>query len=496
MLTDALLVNNMLAAHRRQRSSTSRLPPYRNTSIIEDEEGVFWHLTDWHVNEFQPTRANPCDYCRSSMAAAKEICRLPPAGSFGHANCDATPAFWSEAVKMMLRVAPAPDFLLSGGDWIGNVGKAFEGRGSVRSAAVLLATMLHQAFPQVPTLHTIGNHDTVPYYSVADAWREWEEAWRADPRLGGAYVRTQFPDDALQLWQRGGYYARVLREARGGSRRLFGISLNTNDIALTGGYKQLTWLAKTLAALRHTGAAAILLGHIPPGPSHFELDSICLPGHYYQRAGGACWARDGQRRLLRILARFSDVVPASYFGHHHTDSVRLISDPVRTEAPQTDSGPAHRMRHVAYLTPSLTPRNPPHSPTIRLYRYSRVTGRAIDYRDFRVEDLAKANARGYADWAETPTQLNTPPLNLSSLHPAEWHRALTALLAADHSPLATEELRPTDPFLRWVTPSRCSLQAYVASGRPEVPSLRKCKLAHLCAALFIEDEPYAKCIGH
>ena len=47
------------------------------------------------------------------------------------------------------------------------------------------------------------------------------------------------------------------------------------------------------------------MGHIPPGPSHCELDSICLPGHYYQRAGGACWRRDAQARLVEGDAKVS-----------------------------------------------------------------------------------------------------------------------------------------------------------------------------------------------
>ena len=147
-----------------------------------------------------------------------------------------------------------------------------------------------------------------------------------------------------------------------------------------------------------------------------------------------------------------------------------------------------------YLTPSLTPRNPPHPPSLRLYRYSRTNGAPLDFADYTL-DLAKANARGEAEWREAPSALHTHPLNLSALTPSEWARGLRSMLRADHRPASAAELDAADPFLHWVSAERCTREAYVGSGRPGVPPLRKCKLAHLCASLHIDDEGYAECIG-
>jgi len=278
------------------------------------------------------------------------------------------------------------------------------------------------------------------------------------------------------------------------------------------------------------GDVAILLGHIPPGPSHFELDSICARGHYYQRAGGACWDTHAQRTLARLLAHFSDVVPASYFGHHHTASVRVLRDDETDHAqhdassravaasadyegdPGTDadadigsastaSAPAASAsaRHVMYLSPSLTPRNPMHDPTVRLYRYNRRTGTPIDFVDYSF-NVTRANAAfergrsGVPAWTEQ-SALRTAALNLSSLSPAAWHHALSRMLRYDHHPRSDRELSADDPFLKWVSAERCALEAYVDSGSPQVPHLRKCKLAHLCAALQLADRQYARCIG-
>ena len=130
-----------------------------------------------------------------------------------------------------------------------------------------------------PVLHAIGNHDTWPYYSLASTWREWERGWTAE--LGREYLERQFPGRSLAEWRGGGYYSRRL----GASLRL--VVLNTNQLALTDGTAQLDWLEAELVAARRARQRVLLLGHIPPGPSHYELDSICAAGHFYQRAGAA-----------------------------------------------------------------------------------------------------------------------------------------------------------------------------------------------------------------
>ena len=186
----------------------------------------------------------------------------------------------------MTREAPEPDFIFAGGDWIGHVPQSRDGPGAVRSAALLLASMLHTAFPSVPVMHAVGNHDTTPYYSRAPAWRNWEAAWRAEPTLGDAYVQRHFPNtESLTTFQQGGYYVRPLwprphqypakgleegqlaettDEGGGGdgaqiaAPTVWGLTLNTNDLAIAGGgSEQLRWLAKSLTAIRARGDVAI-----------------------------------------------------------------------------------------------------------------------------------------------------------------------------------------------------------------------------------------------
>ena len=210
--------------------------------------GTFWHVTDWHVNEFQPPDANADDMCRTVAASAS----TEQPGSFGHPECDPTPAGWRAALAEMRRLQPAPDFIYAGGDWFGHVAKEHDTERAVRSSALMIARLVEQSFPGTPVLHAIGNHDTWPYYSQASTWLSMEADWAQ--ALGDAYVARSFPGAALASWRRGGYFARRVTPS------LQAVVLNTNDLALGGGAEQLAWLESELAAARRRGGRVLLSG--------------------------------------------------------------------------------------------------------------------------------------------------------------------------------------------------------------------------------------------
>ena len=165
--------------------------------------------------------------CRSSLAGT--TCK-ERAGPFGHPDCDPSRASWEEALVMMKRVQPAPDFIMAGGDWIGHISEQRMGAQAVLSSAVLLVQLLTTHFSNVVTMHTVGNHDTWPYYSLAPAFASWDRAFLRSQ--GSEWMGVHFPEGARADWQQHGYYARRL------SSRLWAISLNTNELAKTDGIPQ------------------------------------------------------------------------------------------------------------------------------------------------------------------------------------------------------------------------------------------------------------------
>ena len=146
-----------------------------------------------------------------------------------------------------------------------------------------------------------------------------------------------------------------------------------------------------------------------------------------------------------------------------------------------------------YLSPALTPRNPTHDPTVRLYHYDRRTGAILNFSDYSY-DLRQANAEGSIRW-RAESALRSAPLNLSTLSATAWREAVGRMLAADHEPTSSREILPSDPFLEWMTPEQCRREVYIDSGDSRVPPLRRCKLAILCSMLHLEDAPYARCLG-
>mmetsp|Transcript_24685 Transcript_24685/g.56198 ORF Transcript_24685/g.56198 Transcript_24685/m.56198 type:complete len:243 (+) Transcript_24685:1011-1739(+) len=115
-------------------------------------------------------------------------------------------------------------------------------------------------------------------------------------------------------------------------------------------------LDSTLAKARSLGVDVFILGHIAPGASHIDWNSMAALGW----AGGG-WTDYSQRRFYRTVRSYADVVRGQFFGHLHTGSIRLLN--------QGTLGTQGALPRVIYLSPSLTPRNPtPHMPAVRLYR--------------------------------------------------------------------------------------------------------------------------------
>lgn len=93
---------------------------------------------------------------------------------------------------------------------------------------------------------------------------------------------------------------------------------------------------------------------------------------------------------MRALAGFhGDPIVASFYGHQHFATYRVIADP--------GAEPTAATAHVGFVTGSLTPR-PNANPSTTEYTYlPRAPFTVLDRTAYYL-DLADANARGRAEW--------------------------------------------------------------------------------------------------
>eukprot|EP00967_Tisochrysis_lutea_P121289 scaffold199704_cov28-Tisochrysis_lutea.AAC.2 len=346
-----------LAARRAQEAgSTARAPPPPPPLLH------MWHVADWHLNLWHEVRGDVVDMCRSTTP---DSTRWPRAA--GHWNCDPSRSLAAAAVRRMAALDPAPAAILLGGDSFGHVPPAKEALDALLASHRAMHKLLSDAFPQVPILPVIGNHDTWPYFSTdARAQQELAHIW--GPRLSS--------EASISLRERG-YYRETLRTDGNGQplrEPLVVICLETNALALPdtgvgGGHddggkmspaarEQLHWLDESLLSLPNH--SALIFGHIAPGASHVDFDSMAALGW----EGGGLRA-EAQATLYDLLRRHRHVIIALLFGHLHTPSVRLLTRPKEL----TGDMP------VAYLSPSLTMRNPtPHEGAVRRYTLQSTAG--------------------------------------------------------------------------------------------------------------------------
>lgn len=423
-----------------------------------------WHLTDVHLNLWHDSKGDVRDMCRS---AAPTPDRQP--GRFGHFNCDPTPnGVLKLALARMKEVEPRPLAILLGGDDMGHVPARYENAEAAVKSQQAVAAALGAAFPGVPVLPTLGNHDTWPYFRTGIG------AVSARAELARLYGAHLGPMQRRQLSSRGYYVHRL-------TSRMWVAVLETNMLALpdgaADGEKQLAWLERKTDEARQAGASIVVLGHIAPGASHIDWDSMAASGW----SGGGMTAA-AQERLYALLrsGTTAGVAPshpivALLFGHLHTGSVRLL--PPTAAVSQTGQMDESAVWPVPlmYLSPSLTPRNPtPHRPAVRLYEFregqAKVPAELYDITELTF-DLDGSNAARRPEWTETTLRKTH---NLTSLSYESW-RAWARQLQVDDA-----------AFVRHVSAQRCADEIDSDYGM--------CKASYLCAVLEPEASPYAACL--
>lgn len=329
----------------------------------DSDVGVFWHFTDTHLYpQYKKGSSATVGFCRTLIGFA---------GKYGNYDCDSPVILMNLAVNALINKTVEPDFILYGGDHVAIFDTSVNKKTVIERLNNITnyLTIVKQTHPKTKIFPVLGNHDVYPHFQF--------------PEKGPFYVYTH----VSQIWSRfvseesvktlnhSAYYTELI------SPGLRLVALNTNilyaeNLKVSTRIKdpagQFAWLRDVLENSRKNNERVIITSHVPPGlgdTSHAK-----------------CYHDEFSTRFVEALDGYNDVIVASFFGHNHLESLRIIRDLDGENS------------HVAFLTSSVTPKYNV-NPSITLYKYKKTYPFTIlDRIPYYIDLAATDKAGGEPQW--------------------------------------------------------------------------------------------------
>ncbi|CAL8136061.1 unnamed protein product [Orchesella dallaii] len=271
----------------------------------------------------------------------------------------------------------------------------------------------------------------------------------------------------------GGYYA-IEQKNRKLRLLILNTSLYTKKIWITGASEedpagQFEWLKNMLEKAKKMKETVFIIGHIPPGKMERYMSS---------RFGYHAYADQFNKRYLKLVRDYHDVIAGQFFGHFHSDSFRIFYEKLdKTKGKFLERDPISYL----FIAPAVSPRKSmfadeigPNNPGLRLYQFNTTSGQIYDYSQYYL-NLTEANVRDRAEWKILYNLTNYYQLNNVS--------------AASLSDLAFSFLKETgtDMFFKYY---------HANSVGYEDPRNCKdlCRRTHFCVITNVDYQDYERCI--
>lgn len=407
--------------------------------------GRFWHVTDLHWDPTYDMGNSPDKVCASSGNRPASS-----AGIFGDYICDSPWVLINSSLSAMKAIYPDPDFIVWTGDDTPHVPNEQLGEEAVLGIINNLTYIIKLLFPNTKVYSALGNHDFHPksqlpgafhniYNTTSELWKDWLEPESQNTfRKGGFYTE--------KLLNRSGYRMLVLN-----TNLYYDQNKVTQDMEDPGG--QFTWADQVLTEAANNNEKVYIIGHVPPG--------------FFEKKRSKPWfTAKFNEQYLKLIQKHHPVILGQFFGHHHTDSFRMIYN--------TDGSPISTI----FLTPGVTPwkttlpgvTDGANNPGIRLFEYDTET--------LLVKDMV------------------TYYMNLTFSNAAEerWekeYRLTESFRVPDASPLSMHKV------LELMANDDCYLQKYYEynSVSYDLTQCNKdCRVDHVCAAREVDFSRYEHCL--
>uniref|UniRef100_A0AC35THM5 Metallophos domain-containing protein n=1 Tax=Rhabditophanes sp. KR3021 TaxID=114890 RepID=A0AC35THM5_9BILA len=229
-------------------------------------------------------------------------------GKFGDYMCDSPYSLVKNAVQNAAKTIPNPDYIFWTGDNVPHIDD-YDFNYVINSINVT-TTEIRRAFPFTEKiLPLFGNHDYAPsnafpdknntiYSSVYGIWKDWIGLDNEDTFLRGGYYKIVIDDNTTVLGLNTNLYYQFN-------------TAKMDDVVDPAG--QFKFMEDEFIKARNSHKFVHVLAHIPPGA--------------FERTPNFTWMTpDYNQHFIDITVKYSDVIKWMIFGHHHTDTFRLLKD--------------------------------------------------------------------------------------------------------------------------------------------------------------------------
>ncbi|XP_017779074.1 PREDICTED: acid sphingomyelinase-like phosphodiesterase 3b [Nicrophorus vespilloides] len=270
------------------------------------------------------------------------------------------------------------------------------------------------------------------------------------------------PTDSMTTFDSGGYYM-IERKML----KLQIVVLNTNLMkkgdADEEARRQWDWLNAVLHKCHATKQTVYLVGHMPPGSDERQR-AMMHQAHF-------AYSEHHNKRYLKLVRKYADIIVGQFFGHLHSDSFRVIYN---------EHG---RPVSWAMLAPAVTPRRTTdgaNNPGLRLYKFDKDSGQVLDYTQYYLDlPLANTNTKTDPEWM---VEYNfSSYYGISNITPLSLHNLAEKL---------TQSTPTENPsFNRYYRANSVRMYSGGVGGCDS-----NCAHTHYCAITRVDYEEYDHCV--
>ncbi|KAJ8941450.1 hypothetical protein NQ318_016890 [Aromia moschata] len=287
------------------------------------------HLTDLHVSpDYEFGGVASCGYPVCCKRDLGNPLRGGRAGFWGDYNCDIPPWLLENTLRHINETHRDIDIVYFTGDIVDHT----VWQSSVEDNSNLIYQtyrILYETFPNIQILPAVGNHESVPTNVFAPDDQYIQEAKFSNQwlyTLLSKVWRAWLPNESLRTVEKQGYYSYSV------SKRFRVISLNSNVCYIFNWWvlhnttflnEQLSFLSNELQEAEEHEEFVHIITHIPVG------NKECIEP----------W----EVAYNSLVKRFSHIIKGQFYGHTHTDEIKIFYDDYGTPV------------NVGYNGGSLTP---------------------------------------------------------------------------------------------------------------------------------------------